>query len=107
MEKIKQITWIEQEKQIGVERYLSNDNSELLFCIAIQKFDNKYIIYKNEIDFTQPLGDLMDENDEELSYKVFDKLNKAIKYIDENTLFSLNELFPFKGSKMFNPKFAF
>ena len=107
MEELRQINWIEKGKQIGLKLSLDKNNLDLFIYIAVQKYNNDYILYINEIDFSKSLALLEANYDNNDNYKIFNNLNETSNYIEEYTPITLDKLFPLKGVKIFEPICAY
>lgn len=92
---LKQLEWIENNKQIGETIIETNK----FISLAIQKCNDMYKVYYCLFDETK--HDYDDDGDEECL--VFNTIEDAIKYINDNTIFNVGDLHPLKGNKIFNP----
>lgn len=94
-------SWIEGGKQIG--KVFSFENSGKIFwsSVGIQKWQNSYKVYVDEIDETK----MSAEDYERDEIRKFNTLSDALEFIKNYTKADINDLSPCKGQKIFNPKF--
>ena len=93
------IEWIEKNKQVGKVYSYSSDTIIIWSSVGIQKWNNVYKVYIDEIEEEKMVAEeyLREES------KCFDEVNKALKYVDNETQISVLELKPLKGQKVFDP----
>lgn len=92
---------IEDGKQIG-KRFSFLENEELSWSsVGLQKVKGKYKVYVDEILESKMVAEEFTREE----CLVFNKLDDAILFINENTKTNISELAPCKGQKIFNPDF--
>lgn len=99
MNKERLIELIEKGKVVGKVISYQQDEDVIWSDIAIQKRNDKYVAYINEI-YEKNMWDeeyIMEE------LKSFDDINEAFDFIESSSKVTVEELAPMKGSKIYIP----
>lgn len=100
---MRNIIFLEKGKQIGIKEWKIEGGKKIYFSIAIQKWNDKYIIYIFEIEEDK----LSIHCDDIENYEQFIELNTVDEVLDyfNNTIeVKFESLHPLKGVKIFYPK---
>ncbi len=94
-------TWLEAGRQIGKCAPIKQDGSIIWWMVGIQKWQEVYKLYIDKFDESQP-ADYDDESEEVIQVSDLDILATLVK---AKSPFTIEELAPLKGQKIFNPSF--
>lgn len=94
--------WIEAGKQVGKSFYYDKGGQTYSQSVAIQKWNNLYIVYFFEI-LEQNMARLEDFEDDEVLQR-FENLMDAVTFFESLTHIKLEELTPLKGQRIFTPE---
>ena len=98
LEKVK--AWLDAGKQVGKSVLREEDGTEYYVAVGIQKWNGKYKLYTDKVK----VAEIYWEEETEAIIEVEDFENLAA-LVEAKGSFSLSELTPLKGSKIFNPAF--
>ena len=93
--------WIAAGKQVGKSFSFERDNVLYWSSIAVQKWNDGYKLYVDEIEEAYIQGE--NYSREEIIYRL--SLAEIEDIIKDTTLLKLDDLAPLKGQKIFNPAF--
>jgi hypothetical protein len=88
-------------RQIGKSGYILREGQRFFLEVALQKINEKYMVYVAEI---QEEKMTMDEYDYE-EVTIYTTLEAAIEQVESKTIHKFSDLAPCKGQRIFNPSF--
>ncbi|MBU6955950.1 hypothetical protein [Hahella sp. HN01] len=98
------IRYVENGKQIGVQKFYNENKSELIVTAAIQKHAGSYKAFLSELEYLPEKSFFDDgggDNYRIFECKIFSSLSDALLFIKEKSGISLEELSPRKGKPYF------
>ena len=96
------IQMIENGKQVGVSKVIECENSNIAYTYAIQKKQEKYIVYIDEYDLDNSYAY---EDDPTEKIFIYDSFEDFIKTFDSKHDVTLDDFNISKGQKFFNVDF--
>lgn len=96
------IRWIEAGKQVGKSFYYEKNEQTYSQAVAIQKWNNFYIVYFFEI-LERNMARFEDFEDDEVLQR-FENLIDALTFLESLTHIKATELTPLKGQRLFSPE---
>ena len=103
MKKEKLIRIVENGKQIGVSKMIENNGYTIVYTYAIQKKQDKYVVYIDEYNLDTAYADEMDEPTEVVV--VYENIFDCIHNFDTKYNIQFEDLGVSKGQKYFNIDF--
>lgn len=100
---MRNINFLKKGKQLGLTEWRSEDGKEIYFSVAVQKWNDKYMIYTLEIEREKMFTDFDDIGDYERLIKV-KTIDELLNYFRNIIKVDFEELHPLKGRKIFDPK---
>ncbi len=101
MDKDKLINHIENEKQVGVSMIIKCIETDMYYAYAIQKRQNQYIVYINEICLDMMYADEMEDTEQVFIYSSF---SEVMEHFHPKYSIRFEDLGVSKGQKFFNPE---
>lgn len=93
---------LEKGKQIGKTFSFEKDGQIVWSSVAMQKWDNCYLLYIDEIFETNMAGEIYEKE----FIQAFTTIEAATEHLETMTSLKFEDLKSLKGRRIFNPDFA-